>query len=130
MVVGCGIDTEERLRFSKHLSDFEQSEFISMIFTELEKDCFKTFDVELCVPIAFCFKEAMFKALGNSWTTSGIDWKDLEIIFKKNPTEKEFEIKISGKAAEMLADIGNPQVISNYEFNDETAIFEIILNNE
>ncbi len=130
MVVGCGIDTEERVRFHKHLSDFEHSEFISMVFTESEKKCFQLFGVDVCVPIAFCFKEAMFKAIGNSWTTSSIDWKDLEIIFKNHPAENEFELKISGNASEMLASIGNPQIISNYEYNDETAIFEIILKNE
>ena len=98
MVVGCGIDTEEKSRFSKHISDFKSSEFISMVFTESEKENFLVYGPELCVPIAFSFKEAMFKALGNSWTTSALDWKDMEIKFQSNPEDKNYELFFSGVA--------------------------------
>ena len=130
MIVGCGIDTEEKSRFSKHLSNFEKSEFISMVFTEGEKENFLDFDPELCVPIAFSFKEAMFKALGNTWTTSAIDWKDMEIKFLSSPQEKNYELSFSGVASEMLESLGNPNIISSFDFNDKYSTFDIILKHE
>jgi phosphopantetheine--protein transferase-like protein len=130
MIAGCGIDTEERARFEKHISKFEDSEFISMVFSSEEKINFLENDIYICVPLAFSCKEAIFKALGNSWTTSAITWHDIQISFGVNNENKNFLISLKGEAARMIKELGNPSVIGDYFINDEFVTFEIILKHE
>lgn len=130
MISGCGIDTEERYRFEKHIREINSSDFISTVFSAAEIENFTQNDSFLAVPLAFCCKEAIFKALGNSWTTSSIDWKDIEIFFLENPSKKNYKIHLRGTAEEMLKEKGNPRIISDYEFNKDFVSFEIILFNE
>lgn len=130
MIVGCGIDTEERLRFKKFISKDKISGFIELVFSPAEIKNYFSVDQELCIPIAFCCKEAIFKALGDSWTTSSIDWKDIQILFNDNPSEKNYRLTLQGYADTILSKLGNPNIISDYTYNDEFVTFEIILKHE
>lgn len=130
MITGCGIDTEERYRFNKHIDNINDSDFISTVFSETEIESFKHFNPSLCTPIAFCCKEAIFKALGNSWTTSALSWKDIEIIFEDIPEKKKYKINLTGEAKSMLKEKNNSRIISDYDYNDDYITFEIILINE
>lgn len=127
MVVACGIDIEELNRFDKHLAHFPQSLFVSHVLSEAEILNYLQFNPAHCLPLAFCCKEAVFKALGNTWTTSPIDWKDIELLFHDFPEVKDFEIRLSEYARGMMTSLGANQMISSYNIHSDHLVFEVIL---
>ncbi len=127
MLAGCGIDIEEFSRFQKHLQDFSNSSFVKLVLSLVEMENFQKFDPSICFPIAFSCKEAFFKAFGDSWFTSSIDWKDIQIIFHDFPKEKKYEIHLSGHAEKMYQSIKSPEIISDFDIFPEYVIFEVIL---
>ncbi len=129
MVVGCGIDTEEKYRFTKHIKSFKKSDFLKLVFSQKELDNFYKYGLSLCVPIAFCCKEAVFKALGDSWTTSPMTWKDISITFNSEPLNKEYHISLHNQAKETYELLGSPKILSDYSCYEDHVTFEIILHN-
>jgi hypothetical protein len=69
----------------------------------------------------------MFKALGESWTTSPMNWKDIEIIFGNVPEKKIFSVHLSGFAKQIYESLGEPEIYTDYQLHDEFVIFEVIL---
>jgi phosphopantetheine--protein transferase-like protein len=129
MISGCGIDIEELNRFTKHLKCFSHSSFVNLVLTEKEKSNFNTHGVSLCFPLAFSCKEAMFKALGDSWATSPMNWKDIEIIFTDTPHEKAFSIHLTGFAQKIFNSMEQPEIHADYQIYDKFVFFEVILLN-
>jgi len=128
MIVGCGIDTEELSRFDKHLADVENSGFVKLVFTEREIENYKS-NFGQFIPLGFCCKEAVFKAVGDSWTTSPVHWQDIELLFK-SVSQSTYEIKISGHAKKILERLGNPTIVSEFNMSPESVTFHVILINE
>lgn len=130
MINGCGIDTEEFIRFNKHLKNFKGSHFARFVLSDAEIDNFLKYSPEQCFPIAFCCKEAFFKALGSGWMNSPIDWKDIEIFFTDAPEHKTFRIELGGHALLLSKQLKISEIRSNYEIFDDHVTFEVILHNE
>lgn len=128
MIVGCGIDTEEIKRFDKHLADIKNSGFVKMVYTKREIENYGN-QYRKYIPVSFCCKEAVFKAIGDSWTTSPVHWQDIEFILKPG-IQPGYEIRISGHAKKILNNLNNPKVISEFQLSDENATFYVILTNE
>jgi len=127
MVAGCGIDTEEVVRFEKHLAAPLQSTFIKTILSEKEFDNYISYGLNICLPLAFSCKEAMFKALGESWTTSPMEWKDIELIFNEHPSEKKYHISLKNHAQKLFNNIKATKILSDYCMEDSYITFKIIL---
>jgi len=130
MICGCGIDVEELVRFRGHTKSFPDGSFVQIVLSQEEIQNFSIYDSPLCLPLAFSCKEAMFKALGMSWTTGQIDWKDIRLFFDAHPDLKQFHISFSGYAKQLYEQMGKPEIESTYEIHDDHIVFEIVLNNE
>ncbi len=130
MINGCGIDTEEFFRFNKHLKNFKDSPFIRLVLSDSEIENFQKYTYQICFPVAFCCKEAYFKAIGSSWMNSPIDWKDIEILFSDFPKHKKFRIELSGHARLLSQQLKISETQFNYEIFDDYVTFEVILHNE
>ncbi len=128
MIVGCGIDTEEISRFDKYLADIENSGLIKLVFTDREIENYR-FNYHKCIPLSFCCKEAFFKAIENSWTTSSVHWRDIELLFSRG-SFSGYEIKISGHTKKIMNDLNNPKIISELDISNENVTFYVILKNE
>lgn len=130
MVISCGIDTEEIFRFRKHINDFSDSLFVKTILSEREIENYKLFPLLQCLPLSFCCKEAVFKALGESWTTCPITWKDIELIFNKEPLFNDFQIVLNNYALTLYDRMNVTNTISSYNIKNDYVTFEIILVND
>jgi len=130
MISGCGVDVEEFNRFTKHLHNFSVSPFVNLVLTKEEIENFLLYSPDICLPIAFCFKEAMFKALGESWTEYPVDWKDIQIFFSDYPQHKKYEIKLSGFANQIYSNLKLSHIHCNYSLFDDFIVFEVILYND
>ncbi len=128
MIVGCGIDTEEISRFDKYIADIEVSGFVKFVFTDREIENYRS-NYRQYMPLGFCCKEAVFKAIENSWTTSDVHWQDIELLI--NPGSfSDYEIKIGGHTKKIFDDLGQPDIISGFDISDEKATFYVILASE
>lgn len=130
MISGCGVDVEELNRFKKHLCNFSVSPFVNLVLSKEEIENFLLFSPDICLPIAFCCKEAMFKALGESSPEYPVDWKDIQIFFADYPQLKKYKITLSGIAKHIYSNLKRPHIQSNYYLFDDYIVFEVILYND
>jgi|PlaIllAssembly_1097288.scaffolds.fasta_scaffold27621_4 phosphopantetheine--protein transferase-like protein len=123
-VFGCGIDIEELARFDR-LVDNEGCPLIEDICTrrEIDNTCG---DWRVRFALSFACKEAFFKALGMSWTNSGVFWKDIELLFHDNDFGRH-EVRLHNYAKEVL--VKNNAAIGEtfLDFNEEIALFQVVL---
>lgn len=127
-VLGCGIDIEEPARFEKFLSSQHgPSGFLKMVFSADEISRNREFNPQLTFPLGFSCKEAVFKALGRSWTNSAISWKDIQVIFRGNEDIKDYEIRLSGTALAMYQGMGCRRLESSFEIGKNFISFEVLL---
>ena len=123
-VFGCGIDIEELARFDKHI-DNDECPLMEDICTrrEIENTCG---DMRIRFALSFACKEAFFKALGVSWTNSGVFWKDVELLFHDGDFGR-YEVHLHSYAKEVL--IKNNAAIGEtlLDFNEEIALFQVVL---
>lgn len=125
--IACGIDIEERSRFEKHIPDQSYvSDFCRMVYTEREIDNNICFDPQLTFPLAFSCKEAIFKALGKSWTNSPISWKDIEVLFTNKNNIHEHTILLSDYALEVFNEKKFQKIETSLNFSKDIIIFEVI----
>lgn len=128
-IAGCGIDIEELARFSGHLPVNQPiPDFWMMISTEEEIMINRQVSPRLSFPLSFSCKEAMFKALGRSWTNSEISWKEIELIFRDHSREDNYTIRLTGSALERFRDLKCTRIESSFTCTDEYVIFQIILH--
>ncbi len=128
MVVGCGIDTEERSRFDKYLDDISNSGFVKMIYTNREIVNYRS-NYRKFIPISFCCKEAVFKALGDSWMTSPVQWKEIELIFDSKNSDNH-KIVMSGSAKKIFDKLNCTKIISDFKIDSESVTFYVIFLSE
>lgn len=128
-IAGCGIDIEELARFSRHLPVNESiPDLWHMISTEEEISINRQFSPHVSFPLSFSCKEAMFKALGRSWTNSNISWKEIELIFQDHQLGGDFLIRLSGHALARYRALNCTRIESAFSFTDDYVIFQIILH--
>lgn len=127
-IAGIGIDIEELSRFSKYLQvDDKVPGFYRMVFSDEEISLNRNFLPHLTFPLAFSCKEAMFKALGRSWTNSEISWKEIELIFQDKNQPEKYSIRLTGYALERFKALKCNKIDSSFTYNGEHVIFQIIL---
>jgi phosphopantetheine--protein transferase-like protein len=126
-VLGCGIDIEEFDRFRKYFPlEDEVPDLFRMVFTEEEISCNSEISPHLTFLVAFSCKEAVFKAFGRSWTNSGLDWKEIEIIFNNECDLKDHDIRLGGYAKELFDEMGCTAIQTHVEFNEEFVVSEVL----
>lgn len=128
MVFGCGIDTEELFRFRKYTQAFPVSPFVHMVLSEEEIANYLQYDSDICLSLAFTCKEAVFKALGNSWTNSPIDWKEIRLLFHQKPENHHYDIKLHGYARQLLEQFPSSTLESQYTIHVMHVTFKIIIH--
>ena len=127
-IVGCGIDIEELDRFKKHIPTHpDVSDFINLVYSDAEIAANRAIQPHLTFPLAFCCKEAFFKALGVSWINSPISWKDIGIIFKGSSDLRQYEVRLSGYALELFNRMNCRKFETKLDYNDVFVTFEVIL---
>jgi len=127
MIFDVGVDIEEHQRFLKYL-DSEKSKYLLSVYSQKEIDNYQKFKSHLCFAIGFSCKEAFFKAFGETWANSPMQWTDIEIFFKSNPTHKNAEVIFSGYAKTLINN--NKLQISpefNYKIMPTSVLFEATL---
>lgn len=123
MVVSCGIDAEELSRFDKHLPDPpESSAFIRLVYTPDEIRHLQQFP-DTGFPLAFCAKEAVFKALGRSWTNSTLDWKEIQLRLHDGCESLLF----TGAVKARLDELGITRWQTSWSMDKEFAMFSVCL---
>lgn len=128
MVISCGIDIEELSRFSSKLPSKEAvPAFSEIVFTRNEIEHNLDSDSHIRFPLCFCCKEAFFKALGGSWTTSDITWKDIELLFYDKNNINDFNVRLSGFARKKFELMNCGSFDCEIEYNDEFVVFHVIL---
>lgn len=128
VILGCGIDIEELIRFIKHIpNQADIPGFSHLVYTDAEINCNRNILPHLTFPIGFSCKEAFFKALGVSWTNSRISWKDIEILFSNENDLQEYSIRLNGYALELFHGKKCSKIESYMEYTNDYVIFQIIL---
>jgi phosphopantetheine--protein transferase-like protein len=128
-IYGCGIDIEELCRFEKILKNCENNEYqglIKDVFTGDEIKNNLTVNPIMRFTAGFSGKESVFKSFGVSWINSGINWKDIEVIFNKKDL-RIFSIKLYGYAEKLFKKTKCKKIISSLEYNSDYVVFKTIL---
>lgn len=103
MIYGIGVDLVKVARIAAVLAR-HGDRFLNRIFTPLEIDhCQGKARTASMLAMRFAAKEAFSKALGVGLRKDGIRWRDVEVV--PDPRGKP-EIAITGRAAELCAEIG------------------------
>ena len=125
--VRCGVDIEEIGRFNKfiHLPD-KVEPFIYRVFTKQEIENNLKFHSLLPFALGFSAKEAMFKALGISWTNSSISWQEIELLMPNSADINQNSIQLSGFAKKYSSEHKIHISQTNMEYDDNCVIFRII----
>ncbi len=123
-IISSGIDVEDIARFRKHILQEKQSLLLNDLFTHIELEYFSG-DFNYFIPLGFVFKEAMFKAIGESWNTYPIEWK--EIAFLPSWRQHQNRLMISGKVEELFYKNRLHAAYVNCFIHDEAAVCEILL---
>ncbi|MFH1319106.1 MAG: 4'-phosphopantetheinyl transferase superfamily protein [Bacteroidota bacterium] len=127
-IFGCGIDIEEINRFKKHLqTHISLSPLIKDVFTNQEIKINLSFNKSICFPLGFSCKEAVFKALGVSWTNSPILWKEIELLFLKKDNLTQHNIRLSGYAKKLFLSQNCNKIDSSFEYNNDFVMFQVVL---
>ncbi len=123
-VLGCGIDIEELSRFDRYIDNVDVS-FMENFCTARELHNV-TGNERVRYALSFSCKEAFFKALGVSWTNSGISWKNIELLFS-GPDFKHHKVNVYAYAKELLKK--NNAVIgeTSFDYNEEFVTFQVVI---
>lgn len=126
-VFGCGIDIEEITRFDNYIENNDYS-LMKDICTKREFNnlCGDNTDKRVRFALSFSCKEAFFKALGVSWTNSGIFWKDIELLFSGQKFDS-YCVNLSAYAKELLVKNNAKIAEASFDYNEEIVIFQVIL---
>lgn len=123
MIVGTGVDLAEVARVQRSIERFGER-FLSRVFTpaerayvERKRNRFERYAAR------FAAKEAGMKAIGTGWK-QGVTWQDFEVA---NLPSGKPTLRLSGKAAEMAAQLGVKSVLLSLSHTASLAIAEVIL---
>lgn len=104
MLVGLGIDLEEIERFRVVLK--KRKRLIPQVFTQKEQDlAAQLADPAVMLTAAFAVKEAVMKAMGKTWTDSGVFWTDIEL--STPPDHPMPQLTLSGETQKCQAALGS-----------------------
>ena len=139
-VIGCGIDIEELNRFEKLIPAHpDRSGFISLVYSDDEICSNSNILPHMTFPLAFCCKEAFFKAFGKSWFNSPISWKEIELFFNmplKDSVDEPLgllnshSVRLSGHALELYRCMSCVSYETSLAMTSEYVSFEVLLISE
>lgn len=126
MIVGIGVDITEVSRIQKVLAAHGER-FLKRVFTTEEiRYCTSKANVAERLAARFAAKEAGMKALGTG-LRGGITWKDIEVA--RAPGRRP-ELRFSGKAAQVAANLGCKKTHLSLSHTADQAIAQVILESE
>jgi phosphopantetheine--protein transferase-like protein len=128
MIFGVGIDIEEHHRFLKYLNSQNSSRKLLSVYSDKEIENYKPYNNHLCFAISFSCKESFFKAFGQTWANSPLQWDDIEIVFNDIPENKNAEVLLSGYAQELIQKHKiDSEIKFDYDISDTSIVFKTIL---
>jgi phosphopantetheine--protein transferase-like protein len=128
MIAGCGIDIEEISRFRGRIPENDKiPSFSELVYSDDEIAINRKSFSEIKFPLCFSCKEAFFKALGATWTTSPVTWKEIELLFHDETDISKYEIRLSGYARELYDSKLCKSFETGFEYNNEFVEFQVIL---
>ncbi len=122
--VACGIDVEDLARFDAVIERVGDG-LLQDICTEREMAGLRP-DRRLHMALAFSCKEAVFKALGASWTNSPISWREIELLFT-GPGFDRHEIVLSGYAEALFRECGGSRLDLALEYGSDHVVAQVVL---
>ena len=121
-MLSCGIDLIEFQRFEKYLQQRDPVDpFLKMVFTQEEISRNFALNQHICFPAGFTCKEAVFKAFGQSWTNSPIDWKEIELLF--HPGRQSYSVHFSGYASQLYGRMAINDMACSFESTPDYVLF-------
>ena len=125
MVLGIGTDIFEVQRMKSRLE--QQPSFIDGIYSIAEIEyCNQFKNKEEHFAARYAAKEAFLKAIGTGWR-NGIKFNEIEIL---NDKLGKPEIKLTGKAKEIVKNLNGNSVHISLSHTKDLAIAFIIINND
>jgi holo-[acyl-carrier protein] synthase len=123
MIVGIGIDLVKNERIKAAVERWRER-FLKRIFTPGEQDYAYTHTLPYPhLSGRFAVKEAMLKALGTG-LRKGVRWAEIEVF--NNPQGKP-EVKVTGRAQELLLEQGVTTIHVSITHDNEYSIGQVIL---
>jgi holo-[acyl-carrier protein] synthase len=123
MIVGIGADLAEVARIREAIERYGDR-FLRRVFTPLEVAyCRSHRNAAERFTARFAAKEAAMKALGTGWR-AGIRWRDIEVT---NAKSGKPELKLSGRAREVLEALGGNRIHLTLTHAESYALAQVIL---
>jgi phosphopantetheine--protein transferase-like protein len=129
-IISIGFDLEEVRRFNTFIENRTDWEgLLCDVFTEDERQRNEQHvHPACCYTLCFCFKEATFKALGQSWMQGETDWKDIEMLFETTQDFDRFKLRLRGGALELYNHMGAQHIKSTVLCDHDLASCNVILS--
>lgn len=122
MIVGCGVDVVDVARVARVVDRWD-ARFQRRILTERERaQCTASRQPARQMALRFAAKEAGMKAIGTGWAR-GVSWKDFEVLRGRSG----FELRLSGRAAEVAREQGSARVWVAVALTRTHAIAQVVL---
>lgn len=122
MIISVGIDIIETDEIKRSI--IKSKRFVERVFTETERNyCESKENKFQHYAVRFAAKEAVMKALGIGWD-KGVQWDQIKIY---NNSEGKVEIKLAGKAYEIMQKLNVDNIFVSLSHSQQNAIAMVIL---
>jgi phosphopantetheine--protein transferase-like protein len=129
-IISIGYDLEEVRRFTKYLADLNSwNGLLKDVFSE--EECARNNKHQFpasCYTLCFCYKEAMFKALGQSWMNAEVSWKDIELLFETSSGFDRFVPRLTAGALHLFNEKNAHGIECRIDCDQTIASCEVILS--
>jgi holo-[acyl-carrier protein] synthase len=122
VIVGCGVDVVDVARVARVVDRWD-ARFQRRVLTERERaQCSACRRPARQMALRFAAKEAGMKAIGTGWAR-GVSWRDFEVLRGASG----FELRLSGRAAEVAREQGSDRVWVAVALTRTHAIAQVVL---
>ena len=122
-IVGVGVDLVQISRVRRAITRWADR-FLRRILSPTESAyCHARHDIAPHAAARFAAKEAGLKALGLGWR--GARWTDLEVV---NAPSGQPHLRLSGRAAQRLADLGGRNVFISLTHDGDYAAAHVVIS--
>ncbi len=123
MIFGIGTDVVAISRFDRFVRE-ESFALFERLFTPAEREyCGARRRSAQHYALRFAAKEAFVKALGTG-LRDGLSWQQIEVV---NDSLGKPELRLSGRAAELVASHGLARILLSLSHDGDTAIATVIV---
>jgi len=124
MIVGLGIDAVDIERIERMFAD-KGERMRARLFTadEIAYLATKAFPAQH-IAVRLAAKEAAYKALAGNDLARGIGWRDIEVVSRPDGSP---ELRLHGRAAERLTEVGGTGVHVSLTHSAATAVAVVIV---